>query len=434
MPPSQRKARLTRSRLAEPDRPIYALAAKFQEYLFLPDPRPLYALLGAYAGNHLPGSAVWPMLVGSSSCGGTEMLMTMLKLPGINEMDDISGPAALLSGTPARDTHKDATGGLLRRVGECGGVLIGDYTTTILSMPRETLAKMIGAFRRISDGRWSREIGGEGGRVIGWEGKCAMYAKCTHAIDRHHAVNAALGDRWVYWRYEGTSGFGASRCVVLRNGVEWKETLQDAVADFAVGLGIRELYNYDSQKRLWKSNGEFLLRREIESREWPRIVAMATFAARCASAISRDSYTRQVDDVVEPTEPPRLAGWLTTIYLGMELCGLDEDVRWDVLMKVAMDAMPGLRRAVVGGLRRKAREVGGGEWVLQQEIEAGIRSSKTSVARAVEDLGLLQVVERGNVNVGGYAMVTVRLSEWARELLRAGWGEGDMFGRQERLF
>jgi len=452
-PPSTRKARLTTSRLAEPDRPIYALAAKFQEYLFLPDPRPLYALLGTYAGNHLSGSALWLMLVGSSSCGGTEMLTPMLKLPGIHEMDEISGPAALLSGTPERDLARNATGGLLRTIGACGGVLIGDYTTTILSMPRETLAKMIGAFRRISDGRYSRDIGGEGGRSIGWEGKCAMYAKCTFAIDRHHGVNAELGDRWLYWRYDETTGFGQSRMAVLRDGVAWKEELQDAVAAYVDGLGIRDLYErkrrggkvgealeYGSMD--WSFKGKYLARRQLESREWTRLVAVAMLGARCGSPVPRDAYTRQVSDVVNPTSPPRLAGWLAGMYLGMEVCGLDEEIRWDIVGKVGLDGMPGLRRAVVVGLRKAAAEQGGGEWVWQGDIEAGIKSSKTSIGRAVEDLELLGVVEKGMmgaIGVGGaigngQPRAGLRLTEWARELLRTGWGAGDGFGRQERLF
>ena len=104
--------------------------------------------------------------------------------------------AGLLSGTSRKERAENATGGVLRQVGDRGLILMKDFTS-VLSMQRDTRAQTLSALREVHDGKWSRPVGTDGGTVLRWSGKCALVAGCTEAWDTAHAVIAAMGDRFL---------------------------------------------------------------------------------------------------------------------------------------------------------------------------------------------------------------------------------------------
>jgi putative DNA primase/helicase len=55
------------------DATLESTVAVFQRWLHLPDPDPLYAVLGTIAANRLPGDPVWLLDVGGSSWGKSEL-------------------------------------------------------------------------------------------------------------------------------------------------------------------------------------------------------------------------------------------------------------------------------------------------------------------------------------------------------------------------
>jgi hypothetical protein len=59
--------------------------------------------------------------------------------------------AALLSGTSARERAKNATGGLLRQIGDFGILLAKDFTS-VLSQNRDTAKQAMAALREVYDG------------------------------------------------------------------------------------------------------------------------------------------------------------------------------------------------------------------------------------------------------------------------------------------
>ena len=107
----------------------------------------------------------------------------------------ITGEAALLSATPKRERTNDATGGLLRKIGDRGLLVIKDVTS-ILSMNNDARAKVLAALREIYDGRWYREVGTDGGHTLEWRGRLVVIGAVTTAWDTHHAVVATMGDRF----------------------------------------------------------------------------------------------------------------------------------------------------------------------------------------------------------------------------------------------
>ena len=70
-----------------------------QQLLYFPDPGPLYAVCGTVCANVMRGYPTWLMLIGPPESGKTELLKQLVGLQGIKECGDLSGKAALVSGT-----------------------------------------------------------------------------------------------------------------------------------------------------------------------------------------------------------------------------------------------------------------------------------------------------------------------------------------------
>ncbi len=111
-------------RETQPDSPgpLRDVETVFRRWLYLPDLRPLLALLGTFAANQLDGDPVWLLLVGPPGSGKSELLGSIAGLPNVHPTATLT-EAALLSGTPKREHDDSSTGGLLRAIGETGLVL-----------------------------------------------------------------------------------------------------------------------------------------------------------------------------------------------------------------------------------------------------------------------------------------------------------------------
>jgi hypothetical protein len=102
----------------------------------------------------------------------------------------IASEGALLSATSRKDRSKTATGGLLRKIGDRGVLVVKDVTS-ILSAARETRGMVLAAIREIYDGRWERNVGSDGGQTLTWTGRIAVVGAVTTVWDAAHAVVAA---------------------------------------------------------------------------------------------------------------------------------------------------------------------------------------------------------------------------------------------------
>ena len=89
----------------------------------------LYA--AAAAVEHLDGDPLWLLIVGGSGNAKTETVQALAHSRGVVVTSTIASQGALLSGPSKRERVKRATGGLLRRMGE-RGVLVVKGMTSIL--------------------------------------------------------------------------------------------------------------------------------------------------------------------------------------------------------------------------------------------------------------------------------------------------------------
>lgn len=379
--------------------PLDWLLAEFRKHLHLPDPGPLYVLLGAVASNLMEGDQVWLMYVGPPSSGKTVLLESILDIEHIFDIASIKNESAFLSGTSKRERSKDATGGLLRQVGDHGAVVMNDFTS-ILSLPRHELDCVLGVFRECYRGRWTRTIGSEGGREMVWEGRIAYFGGVTGRIDQHHEVSASLGERWVYYRMddeEGASFERTRRALMNSSVIGWKKELRSGVQAFFAGEGLEFL-------KLEK-------RRDLTDREMYRITRMAKVGAKCRSAVLRDNYTKEIIGAKETESETRIATVLGQLLVGMERVGVADKDRWRILGKVTLDSMPRLRMLVIEQLKDK-------DSVTPDVLVGVMGCSRTTVDRTIEDLAVHGIVHRVKTDEG---RVRVELTAWMREEWRVGW-------------
>ena len=286
------------------------------------------AVLGTYAANRMAGDPLWIMLIGGSGWGKTELLMSLTRLPHVYVASTMT-EASLLSGSSRRDKGKDSTGGLLQKLGRFGYLLCKDFTS-VLSMNRESSTTMLAALREIFDGSWTRHVGVDGGKTLHWEGKLSLIAGCTGAIDRYHAIVGALGERFLSYRLHTLEADQQGRRALELAGreQEMRKELSTAVTQLFTSLTLPQRPS------------------AMKEDEKDSLIALATLAARCRSSVERDSYKREIELILDPEAPARLALSLLRLYAGMLAIGVTPEDARPLILKVALDCMPALRRAV----------------------------------------------------------------------------------------
>lgn len=422
-----KKGSLSRSPLAEPNSLIHILASKVQDFMHLPVPDSLYVVLGTLAANMMKGDPVWLIVVGAPS-QGKGIVRTVMGIGDdygrVHDLGNLTGEASLLSGVSRKDIEKGATGGILRQVGMRGCLIAEDLTSTLSGMSFDQRNEVMDAFRKVYNGWWTRAVGTDGGKTLSWGpgGKIGLIAGATPEIDAMYSANAALGDRWVYYRLPSTSGYQES--MVSANNPDPDKTRTDMrewVTSFFAGMGLE--FGCQGDCRLAHEHRAEPDRRELHDGELQRIFSMSSFIATARSGVPRDHRSHEVNDVTKAEAPMRLNLMLGQLYRGLEAIGLEAEERWRVVGKVAIDSCPARRMKVI--LELAAVD----STLTVAELRERLKVSIGTVRRTIEDLMIHGVVIFESKGRGRVArdeeeiMGRAGLSKWAKESLERGWGK-----------
>lgn len=422
------KSTLSHSPLARPNAEIYKLASDFQDFMYMPDPSPLYVVLGTLAANMISGDAVWTMLVGPASCGKTEVIMSTVGISKVKSAGEVTSQGAFLSGVSDKDKDKGATGGLLLQIGARGALLFEDFTTSVMKLEWNTRNQVVGAMRRIYNGYFDRSVGSGGARRLEWKGKIAVLAGGTFAIDRQQSEMAELGERWLYYRYDGEIGddgdYGASQRG-LRNKIpeSVRKRMRERIKEF-----------FDARGLDWGCEGEGvcdrshmhleLIRRDLQPWEEDRLIAMAQLMSVVRSTVHRDR-NGEIDEIPRPSEvATRMAKALGQLYTGLEAIGLSHEDCWRLVGRVAMDSGPDNKVFLLKKFRQLSFK--GVEGLSAGQLAKSLHCGVKVVKRALEDLAIYKVVRKmepvaTEEDQEGKGEVLWGLTDWAWGLLETGW-------------
>jgi len=326
----------------------------------------LDATLAVAASERFSGDPVWLMVVSGSGNAKTETVQATSGL-GAHVVSTISSDAALLSATPLKERSKSATGGLLRKIGDHGILVIKDFTS-ILSADRNVRGTVLAALREIHDGRWVRNVGSDGGRTLQWEGRLIVIAACTTAWDQAHSVIATMGDRFVLIRSDSHQGRIASGLRAVRNtGSETQ--MRKEMADAVAGL----VANIDTTK-------DYALREEDEN-----ILVKAANLVTLARTGVELNYKGDVIDAHAPEMPTRFVKQLTQIMRGGMAIGMDRLQARRLAIRCARDSMPPLRLAVL-------RDIAGNPGSRVGEVRGRLQKPRATVDRTLQALHMLDLL------------------------------------------
>lgn len=287
----------------------------------------LNAMLAAVAVEKLDGDPLWLLIISGSGNAKTETVQALDGI-GATVTSTISSPGALLSATSKKERTEDATGGLLRKIGSRGVLVIKDMTS-VLSMSRDMRAEVLGALREVYDGRWSRNVGTDGGRTLEWAGRVVTIGAVTTAWDRAHDVVAAMGDRFVLLRMDSTTGrLPAGRKAIGNTGSEaqMRTELAQAVAGVINGM-----------------HGAAL---DVSEAETDLLLAAADVVTLARTGVDYD-YRGDVIDSHAPEMPTRFAKQLAQVVRGAVAIGMDRQDALRLAVRCARDSMPPLRLTIL---------------------------------------------------------------------------------------
>lgn len=328
----------------------------------------LNAVLAAGAAERLDGDPLWLLLVSGSGNAKTETVQPLAGAGGIIT-STLTSEGALLSGSPKRETAKDATGGLLRRMGDRGLLVIKDVTS-ILSMNRDGRSSLLAALREVHDGRWERNVGTDGGRTLTWTGRIVIVGAVTTAWDKAHDVIASMGDRFVIVRMDSTDHDGR-----LAAGTRARRSTGDEVAMRA------ELSRYVGALLATVTG---LHRVELTADEDQRLVAVADIVTRARTGVDYD-YRGNVIDAHAPEMPTRFVKQLYQLVRGGSALGMRRHDALRLALRCARDSMPPLRLAILD-------DVAGFPGTTTGDVRKRIGKPRATVDRQLQALHMLGVL------------------------------------------
>lgn len=328
------------------------------------DLQALDAVLAAGASREFPGDPPWLLVIGGSGAAKTETIMPLGGAGG-QIMSTISGEAALLSGTPKKEHAADATGGVLRKIGDSGLLVIKDVTS-ILSMNRDTRAQVLAALREIYDGYWYRDIGSDGGRRLEWKGRLVVVGAVTTAWDQAHSVIASMGDRFALVRIDSSDNRLAAGLQALHN-VD-KEPVMRAELAGTVSMLIKAAVPPAGL---------------IES-EMLAVLARADLVTRARTGVERD-YAGNVICAHAPEMPTRFAKQLAQLWRGGMAIGMTPADAFEMTLRCAADSIPPLRLAALC-------DVAGHQLSSTTEVCKRLQLPRKTVDRVLQELQLLDLL------------------------------------------
>ncbi len=153
-----------------------------------------------------------------------------------------------------------------------------------------------------------------------WTGRLGLVAAATSALDRHHAVLSALGERWVTVRLpEGGEDTMAELALDGADTATMRAELRDAVHGFLTHVGDVTL-------------------RPVTADEKALLVALTSLVVRARSAVDRDPYKRDIVLVHQPEGPARLVRQLHKLLVALEAIGAREPA--NAIVRAGLDSIP----------------------------------------------------------------------------------------------
>ena len=257
---------------------------------------------------------IWLILIGASSSGKSQILrpLALTDANFIHRVDDLTDNT-LLSGARVKQGEKEPS--LLKRIGECGILVISDFTV-IFSKNADSKSTILGQLRMVYDGEMTK-FSGTSSEPITWKGSVGILAGSTPSIYQHFEEVADMGERFMYYRMKKYDIEKATRLSLDRKlyGKNLDEKIAKLYEDYIkdVVLSVRDL-------NLPK----------IDQVVHERILNIAMFGAQLRTPVHYDKFSKVIDRVPVPEMPMRIALQLKALIYSMMCIAYHDTGEWDL--------------------------------------------------------------------------------------------------------
>lgn len=348
-----------------------------EELLKNPDHEAMDIAMATVKANELDGDAVAVFFVGPPASGKTELIMACHEVPSTYWLSEVSANT-FGSGFSTKAAGGVQTSLLLKLDSLNKNTLLLKEFGTILSKRSSDKSEIIGQLRDILDGQYRKEHGS--GREVKWEGRLGMLAGVTGEIEKQWGTVRRLGDRWLMVRpdvptdldsrleiglaaLQGSGSGDYNRSILAADVAAHLEevgTPSDGVIRFPEGLQIE-------------------------------VVQLANRLAILRTPISRDSYSKEVNETPQPEQPGRLSKALGKLARSLAIVRFRSEVTTDDLItikRITNDSVPSKRQRVIDALWDGVGEV--------SHLVERLGVSKSQIKRELEELKLLGAATRND--------------------------------------
>lgn len=376
--------------------PLNDALTVFSKWLRLDDTAPVLATAAAVVANLADGDPVWLLIVGPPSSGKTEILQSVSGLDYVVSAATIS-EAGLLSGTSKRERAKDATGGLLRQVGDFGVLLAKDFTS-VLSQNRDTAKAAMAALREVYDGDWHRPVGTDGGRILHWSGKCGLVGGVVPSYDRYSSIVNTLGDRFMLLRLPDVDAASQGHAALMQT--EHEKQMRAELAAAMTGLIT--------------GTDRGMVHTPLTDDETTELVRLASFTARARTIVERDGYSKELLVMPQAEGPARAVKAMRRLYGALAAIGADDETRWWVIHRVAIDCAPAIRVPLMAQLVDNT-ELFDTDPQRTSDIARSVGMVTKTAGLVLDDLALLGIVKRTKKTDADNSPDLWAATDWLRE-------------------
>jgi len=324
------------------------------------------AVMATAAAERLSGDPLWLLLVSGPGNTKTETVQSLAGA-GAHVTSTIASEGALLSASPRKSRIKTATGGLLRKIGDRGVLVIKDVTS-ILSSDRNVRAGMLAALREVYDGRWERNVGTDGGQTLTWIGRIAVVGAVTTAWDVAHSVVSVMGDRFVLIRSDSTVGRRKAGAQAIRN------TGGEAAMRAEISSAVGGLIGSIDPDQNW----------QLTDNEIDRLIAVSDIVTYARTAVEHD-YRGDVVNAHAPEMPTRFSKQLAQMVRGSLALGMNREAAMLLALRCARDSMPQLRLEILIEIATNPRS-------RVVDVSRNISKPYRTVRRELEALHILKLL------------------------------------------
>ena len=356
------------------------LYATYKKWLYMPDTMVLDLMFGTVFANRLEGDPVWLFFVAPPAGSKSELLMSLSWAEECYPLTSLT-PHALVSGTqwgPGKDPS------LLPQLDR--KVLVLKDFTTILSMNYAARDEIFGILRDIYDGRTEKSFGN--GLKREYKVKFGILAGVTPVIETFSTMNQSLGERFLRYR------------LPLDTKRSEEQKILKAIKNVNNELKMRAELCQAAASIIARKNPEHDVMPQFTERYLPKVVALAQLAAWLRGVVDRDKFTQQVLYKPSSEVGTRMAKQLVKLAMGVGIfrgTRLLEAYEYNCIKHVAVDSCP-QRAVMILSALYQAEKQENLAMLKTKEIVDRTFLPQATVLRMMEDLNLLRLVQRVEVN------------------------------------